>query len=123
MTHHTHASSHHHAAHKTVAARTAPHAESSVDTASVDRARDAYNAGNEALFAGNFADAIRSYKEAVDVSPTHAFGYRGLGLAYAQTGENAAAIAAFREYLRLAPHAKDSALIRKRISGLQTAHR
>jgi hypothetical protein len=120
-THHSHAS-HHHAAHKTVAARAAPHADAAGDPGSVDRAREAYNAGNEALFAGNFDDAIRSYKEAVEVSPTHAFGYRGLGLAYAEKGDNAAAIAALREYLRLAPHAKDVALIRRRISGLQTAH-
>jgi Flp pilus assembly protein TadD len=119
--HHSHAS-HHHSAHKTVAARSAPHVESPVDTGTVDRAREAYNAGNEALFAGNFDDAIRSYKEAVDVSPSHAFGYRGLGLAYTQKGDSAAAVAAFKEYLRLAPHAKDSALIRKRISGLQSAH-
>jgi hypothetical protein len=121
--HHHTTATHHHAAPKTVAARSAPHNETAVEPATVDRAREAYNAGNEALFAGNSDDAIRSYREAIDVSPTLAFGHRGLGLAYAQKGDRTAAIAAFREYLKLAPHAKDAALIRKRIAGLQTAQR
>jgi hypothetical protein len=110
------------AAAKHVAAKPAPLASEPVAAEVMDRARTAYNAGNEALFAGDSDRAIESYQQAIGYSPTLAFGHRGLGLAYAQKGDARAAIKAFRDYLQLAPRAKDAALIRNRIAGLQPGH-
>ena len=46
-------------------------------------------------------------------------GYRGLGLAHAQRGDTASALEALRTYVAAAPHARDVALIKKRIARLQ----
>ena len=111
-------------ARKTVAVRTAPQpTEAPPATDAMERARAAYATGNEALFAGDSDAAIQAYLQVLELSPTFAFGQRGLGLAYAQKGDNAAAVKALREYLRLAPKAKDVPLIKKRIRALQTAKR
>lgn len=86
----------------------------------VAQARAAYATGNESLFAGDFTAAIDSYRQAIDRAPSYAAGYRGLGLAYAVQGDSAPALKALRTYLGLAPHAKDVALIKRRIAGLQS---
>ena len=108
------------ASRKTVAVRTAsPPAAPAVEPDTMERARAAYAAGNDALFAGDSDAAIKAYQEVIELSPTFAFGQRGLGLAYAQKGDNAAAVKALREYLKLEPKAKDVPLIKKRIRSLQ----
>ena len=78
-------------------------------------ARGAYNRGNQRLFVGDLEGAVRAYQESLDLYPGYVGGYRGLGLAYAQKGNTAAAIRALRKYLKLAPSAPDSALIARRI--------
>jgi hypothetical protein len=90
------------------------------DAAAVARARAAYAAGNQRLFAGDAEGAIRNYKQALATYPGYVAGYRGMGLAYAQQGDNAKALQALRTYVGLVPAAKDAPLIRKRISGLQS---
>jgi tetratricopeptide (TPR) repeat protein len=92
------------------------------DEPAVEQARAAYATGNESLFAGDFDAAIESYRQAIGFAPSYAAGHRGLGLAYAEQGDTAAALKAFRTYLSLAPHAKDVALIKRRIAGLQANH-
>jgi Tetratricopeptide repeat len=89
----------------------------------VAQARTAYASGNELLFDGNFTAAIDAYRRAVGHAPKYAAGYRGLGLAYAQQGNSAAAVKAFRTYLTLAPQARDVALIKRRIAALQSGVR
>jgi hypothetical protein len=84
------------------------------------RARTAYNAGNQALFAGDTEGAIRGYRQALNAAPTFPPGFRGLGLAYALQGDNGPAIMALRTYISLAPRAKDVPLIKKRIAALAT---
>jgi hypothetical protein len=84
------------------------------DSAAVAKARAAYASGNQRLFAGDAAGAVRAYQQALDYYPGYVAGYRGLGLAYAQQGDKAKALQAFRTYLANAPGAKDTALIRKR---------
>lgn len=84
------------------------------------RARAAYNEGNQALFVGNSDAAIRAYRQALSAAPTFPPGFRGLGLAYAQKGQNGLAIMSLRTYLTMAPHARDAALIKQRIAALQS---
>jgi regulator of sirC expression with transglutaminase-like and TPR domain len=91
------------------------------DEPSLSRARVAYDAGNQALFAGDSAGAIRAYRQVLGFVPTYAAGFRGLGLAHAQQGDVGAAIMALRTYLTLAPQARDVGLIKKRIAILQAA--
>jgi len=80
------------------------------------KARAAYSAGNQKLFAGDADGAILAYRQVIAMGSTS--GYRGLGLAYAQQGDTANAIAAFKRYVQLSPNAKDVPLIKKRIAAL-----
>ena len=89
------------------------------DSAAIGKARRSYNAGNQRLFAGDPAGAIRAYQQALAIYPGYVAGYRGLGLAYAQQGDKPKALAALRTYVRIVPAAKDVPLIKKRIAGLQ----
>jgi eukaryotic-like serine/threonine-protein kinase len=82
------------------------------------QARAAYSIGNQHLFAGEGSEAVAAYRRALSVYPSYAAGYRGLGLAFAQQGDKPSAIAAFKTYVKLAPSAKDVALIEKRIRNL-----
>ena len=80
-------------------------------------AQTAYATGNKKLFAGDAAGAILAYRQVIGMGS--ASGYRGLGLAYAQQGDTANAIAAFKKYLQMSPKAADAAVIRKRLAALQ----
>jgi tetratricopeptide (TPR) repeat protein len=80
------------------------------------RGRAAYREGNERLFSGNVAAAIKAYEEAIHLNPKDPAGYRGLGLAYAQQGKRSEAVRYLRAYLRRAPDAADRAIIGNRIA-------
>lgn len=84
-----------------------------------EQAKAAYAEGNQALFAGDAAGAIRAYRQALAAAPGFVAGYRGLGLAYTQQGNKAKAIDAFEKYLDAAPGANDVELIKKRIAQLK----
>ena len=84
------------------------------DSAAVEKARAAYATGNQKLFAGDAAGAVRAYQQSLAYYPGYVAGYRGLGLAYAQAGDKAKALQAFRTYLSSVPGARDAPLIRKR---------
>jgi hypothetical protein len=84
----------------------------------LSRARADYATGNHHLFAGETDAAIAAYRQALDAYPNYVAGYRGLGLAYAQQGNRVSALLAFKTYVKLAPTAKDVALINKRIANL-----
>ncbi len=89
------------------------------DDASIGAARITYYDGNRKLFAGDADAAIRLYRQALALYPGYVAGYRGLGLAYAQKGDKANALKALRTYINAVPHAKDVALVKKRIATLQ----
>jgi outer membrane biosynthesis protein TonB len=89
------------------------------DSAAIARAKEAYQRGNEKLFAGNSAAAVAAYKESLSIYPGYAAGYRGLGLAYAQEGQNADAVKALKTYVKNAPTAHDVPLIKQRIEHLE----
>jgi hypothetical protein len=80
--------------------------------------RSPYERGNALLFAGDAAGAVAAYRQAVQAAPTDPIGYRGLGLAYEQKGDTAAAIRSLQKYLKLAPAAADRTIITRRIDRL-----
>jgi tetratricopeptide (TPR) repeat protein len=82
------------------------------------RAQEAYLRGNAKLFEGRAPDAIAAFKEALKLDPQNAAAHRGLGLAYAQSGNAGQAVQSFKRYLKVAPTAPDRALIEKRIAQL-----
>jgi hypothetical protein len=88
------------------------------DSAAVEKARAAYSAGNQKLFAGDAAGAVHAYQQSLAYYPGYVAGYRGLGLAYSQQGDKAKALQAFHTYLSSVPAAKDAPLIRKRVIAL-----
>jgi hypothetical protein len=83
--------------------------------------RATYERGNALLFSGDATGAVAAYREAVQLAPADPIGYRGLGLAYEQLGQTAAASRALRRYLKLAPGAADRAIISRRIERLGQA--
>jgi hypothetical protein len=85
---------------------------------SLAKARSIYANGNQRLFAGDIAGAIAQYRHALTAYPNYAASYRGIGLAYSQQANKPAALEAFKTYVRLAPTAKDVALVKKRIANL-----
>jgi hypothetical protein len=89
------------------------------DEPAVGKARAAYDLGNHRLFAGDANSAVQAYRSALADFPGYVAGYRGLGLAYMELGNNAEAVKALQTYVRAAPNAKDVALIKKRIAHLQ----
>jgi hypothetical protein len=84
-------------------------------------ANDAYQRGNAKLFKGSTADAIKDFNEALRLNPKDPAIHRGLGLAYAQSGNPAEAIKHLKAYLKAAPKANDKAMVEKRIDQLQHA--
>jgi tetratricopeptide (TPR) repeat protein len=91
------------------------------DAPAIAKARVEYNAGNQRLFDGDTGGAIAEYRAALQRFGGYVAGYRGLGLAYMEAGNNAEAIKALQTYVRAAPNAKDVPLIKKRIARLQHA--
>jgi len=75
--------------------------------------------GEAALEQGRAADALASFRAALDSEPTNAAAFRGMGMAYAVQGEDAQALQSYDKYLRLAPSAPDAAEIRKSIRELK----
>jgi hypothetical protein len=82
-----------------------------------DRAEAAYAKGRTAFMSGDYRQAVRHFRRAVDVDPKLAKGHRAMGLAYQKLGDRPRAIRAFRAYLRADPKAKDAKAIQKRIAG------
>jgi hypothetical protein len=83
------------------------------------RANEAYQRGNSKLFQGNTSGAITDFNEALKLNPKDAASQRGLGLAYAQTGNNAEALKHLKLYLKVSPKANDRSIIEKRIDQLR----
>jgi len=83
------------------------------------RANEAYERGNAKLFQGNTAEAIAAYDQALKLNPKDPAIHRGLGLAYAQSGQSAEATKHLKLYLKAAPKATDRAIIEKRIDQLR----
>lgn len=83
------------------------------------KANEAYQRGNAKLFQGNTADAITEFNQALRLNPKDPAIHRGLGLAYAQSGNSAEAVKHLKAYLKAAPKANDRAMVEKRIDQLR----
>jgi hypothetical protein len=83
------------------------------------QASDAYQRGNRKLFQGDSSGAITDFNEAVKLNPKDPSSQRGLGLAYAQAGNNTEALRHLKLYLKASPKANDRSIIEKRIDQLR----
>jgi tetratricopeptide (TPR) repeat protein len=81
-------------------------------------AAQAYQRGNAKLLGGAPTEAIAAFSEALKLNPKDAQSRRGLGLAYAQSGNAGQAVHHLKLYLKASPNAPDRALIQKRIDQL-----
>ena len=81
----------------------APAADESGD---VKKAKDLFQWGQKLYKQARYAEAIAKFEEAYSVRP-HPVIYFNIGKCYEQLGETAKALRAYRDYLRLAPDAKD----------------
>jgi tetratricopeptide (TPR) repeat protein len=79
---------------------------------------EAYQRGNAKLLNGALPEAIAAFSQALKLNPKDAQSQRGLGMAYAQSGNAAQAVRHFKLYLKALPSAPDRALIEKRIAQL-----
>ncbi len=67
--------------------------------------------GNKMLTEEKAVEAIRFYNEAVAQNPDYAKAYRGLGIAYASTGDKERACDNYRKYLKFSPDTPEKAQI------------
>jgi tetratricopeptide (TPR) repeat protein len=81
-------------------------------------ARELYEQGARAYREARYEEAIELMLRAHRLEPHAELNY-DLGRAYEGAGDLERAIASFREYLRLAPHAKDRAVVEARIQNLE----
>lgn len=84
-----------------------------------DKAAALSQAGLKKVMGGDANGAIASFQAALRADRSYAPAQRGLGLAYEKKGDKARAARAFREYLALAPNARDAAQIRARLEKLK----
>ena len=66
-------------------------------------AEKAFDAGQAALFAGQYDAAIVHFTEAIKIDPKSPFAYNGRGITYQHKKKYDLALAAFNESIRLKP--------------------
>lgn len=99
---------------KPKAAEAAP-AEESGD---VKKAKDLFQWGQKLYKQARYAEAISKFEEAYAVRP-HPVIYFNIGKCWEQLGETAKAMRAYRDYLRLAPDAKDKETVTDALANLE----
>jgi tetratricopeptide (TPR) repeat protein len=101
---------------KAPAAAPAPAAEE--ENADVKKARELFQWGQKLYKQARYAEAISKFEEAYTVRP-HPVIYFNIGKCQEQLGETARALRAYRDYLRLAPDAKDKETVSDAIANLE----
>ncbi len=86
--------------------------------AELQKAKELFTAGQKSYKAGQYADAVTKFEEALTVSPRPVI-YFNIAKSYEQMGESGKAIRAYRDYLRLQPDAKDKESVNDSIANLE----
>jgi serine/threonine protein kinase len=73
-----------------------------------------------ALLAGEVGHAIELLREATRLDPDQSLAWRTMGLAFERSGDTQAALAAYRQYIRLAPHGPQADMVRERMRVLDS---
>ena len=81
-------------------------------------ARALYKQGIDLFVAGKLSQARDKFRASLRVNSRYAQAHRGLGLVFERMGKKKSAAKAYREYLRLAPKARDAKRIRSRLAAL-----
>jgi serine/threonine-protein kinase len=79
------------------------------------RAEALYQEGVALFVQGELLAAQLKFREALELAPGYAPAYRGMGMIHQSSGQKKQAARAYREYLRLVPHARDRAEIETRL--------
>jgi tetratricopeptide (TPR) repeat protein len=83
-----------------------------------DGAGELTRAATDAMLRGQLTQAATLYSRALDADATHAGALRGYGLVLQQLGKTREAAAAYRRYLKVAPHSSAASKIRERLADL-----
>jgi len=87
----------------------------SPETQAAQLAKDA----STSLLAGEVGHAIELLREATRLDPDQSLAWRTMGLAFERSGDTQAALAAYRQYIRLAPHGPQADMVRERMRTLE----
>jgi len=101
-----------------LAAPAAPAPAPAADAANVAKAKELFQAGQKLYKAGKYAEAIARFEEAYAARP-HPVIFFNIGKCWEQLSENAKALRAYRDYLRLAPDAKDRDTVTDAMANLE----
>lgn len=88
------------------------------DGGNVAKAKELFQWGQKLYKQARYAEAISKFEEAYAVRP-HPVIYFNIGKCWEQLGETAKALRAYRDYLRLAPDAKDKETVSDAIANLE----
>ncbi len=88
------------------------------ESGDVKKAKDLFQSGQRLYKSARYAEAIAKFEEAYLVRP-HPVIYFNIGKCWEQLGETAKALRAYRDYLRLAPDAKDKETVSDAIANLE----
>lgn len=93
-------------------------AAAAAESGDVKKAKDLFQSGQKLYKQARYAEAIAKFEEAYLVRP-HPVIYFNIGKCWEQLGETAKALRAYRDYLRLAPDAKDKETVSDAIANLE----
>jgi hypothetical protein len=88
------------------------------ESGDVKKAKELFQWGQKLYKSARYAEAIAKFEEAYSVRP-HPVIYFNIGKCYEQLGETAKALRSYRDYLRLAPDAKDKETVSDAIANLE----
>lgn len=100
------------------APKPAPAPAAAAESGDVKKAKDLFQSGQKLYKSARYAEAIAKFEEAYLVRP-HPVIYFNIGKCWEQLGETAKALRAYRDYLRLAPDAKDKDTVSDAIANLE----
>jgi tetratricopeptide (TPR) repeat protein len=76
-----------------------------------EQVRDIYKQADLKFGGGEYAEAIRLYKQALGADATLVAAHKKLGMAYLQTGDNKGSCEHFKTYLKVSPDSNDARFV------------